>query len=388
MTDTEAPDQPSDLPLDDVQDVAPEVSMLRHVALSDLELEHKFWRNPRSHTGLDAAAIEELASSIKENTTSLVEGEGDDGQIYAGIRHPLEVLRILGTNDTVINLVIDGQRRFMAATMLEIPDILIPVIDLVQEPIEFTPAVAAKYLAQALDTVGTRAGLSSFELSESAERLRGSKNDATGKDYTLAEIAQSVHRSESWVSKMLKARGASTPALLHKWKTGQITDEQFKDLAQAKDPEHQKKEAERVAEARQSGNKAEARTLAKEQKEVAKASASPKASTPAAKASAKPTTSKPGAVGQQTSMPSTPPRKAPPTHVVTDLMALADRIPPTSDYVKGVMDGIRYATGAMDPEQFSKAWNTYMHHASVQNTKPDKPNKAKGKKSTKKKSGK
>ncbi len=338
----------------------------RWVPLGDLRLEYGCWRNPREFTGLSADDIDTLASSILARTTTTQD------TTYAGIKDPLEVVQV-AVNGDIINLVIDGQRRHKAATKAYRGDetVLIPVVDLEEEPIaKLTPELANKYLRTALEMVGTRAGLSSYELSESAMKLRGTKDESTGKEFTLATIATVVGRSESWVSKILKAREAAKPTLLNQWKKGEITDEQFKDLATVKTPAAQAKAAEAVVEARKSGDKAASRTIAKEQKEIVKAKATAKA----AKAKG------PVVQGEQTEIPMPPPRKAVPFAVIEDLLDQAKRNPPTHEYVKGIMDGVRYANGLVDPAKFSAPWHTYLDHVSGKSAALKKSGKKSGKK--------
>lgn len=388
VEDSNADDAPTSESDDAVATINDPPAPSRWVRLADLVLEYKHWKNPRSHTGLDAESLAELKNSIAENTSAPLGDEGSEAAPQAGIRTPLEVVMVQAGNGNVLTLVIDGQRRYYAAEQLGIPDLLVPVIDLESEPVELTPELAAKYLSMALDTVATRAPLSSFELAESAARLRDSRNEATGRDYTLAEISRIVHRSESWVSRFLKAMANATPVLLHKWRRGELTDEQFKDLATARDPEEQAAKATEVAEARKSGDRAEARTLAKEQSEGAKArskAAKPSATPTAIKGSAKtPASSK----GEQLEIPPTPPKKPPAHAIIEDILNLAIDNPPTHEYVKGIMDALRYARGHMDSAAFAKPWGTYLQHVQAMKGKTDatdasaksKPSKGTGKK--------
>lgn len=349
----------------------------RYVRLGDLVLEHRLWRNPRTLTGLDDASLAELAASVRAQTVMPMDQEDS---AYVGIRDPLTVVQV-SENGGMVNLVLDGQRRYMAACQVmgvlldsdkEVDlsgwDALVPVIDVSPEPVTLTPELANHYLMIALDTVGTRAGLSSYELSESAERLRESKNEATGKEFTLAEIAGAVHRSESWVSKILKARSTATPKLKAMWRRGEVTDEQFKELAAQKDPERQKETAAEVADARKQGDKATARTLAKEEREVARATEPAK---PSAKSNGVHAAPKKLAKGDQVEIPIPPTRKPPSFAVIEDILGMAAKHPPTADYVKGFMDGLRYDRGLMDSNNLAKPWQAYLQHATGQ--KPDKP---------------
>ncbi len=357
---------------------APEVQRaIRYAPLSELYLEYKFWANPRSQTGLDDADIKDLGASILASTTNT--GENDaTAKIFAGVRVPLEVVMIR-VNDGFINLVIDGQRRHLAVTAAGLPEeTLLPVFDLEPEPVVWTRELADFYLLRALETVGTRAGLSSFELSESAQRLRTSKDKETGKDFTLAKISRAIGRSESWVSKILSAREHASAKLLHSWRTGEITDEQFKDLAAVRDQGKQREEAAKVVEARQAGDKTGARTHAKEQKIEARAAEPPRPvkSPPAKSDRPAKAGATPKADGGSKTLPSAPAeraRKPPSFAVVEDFLSFATRKPPTHDYVKGLMDGARWVAGLMDAGAFGKPWLAYMRH--VLGTKP-KPSKA------------
>ena len=69
-------------------------------------------------------------------------------------------------------------------------------------------------------------------------------------------------------------------------------------------------------------------------------------------------------------MPIVPPRKPPPFAVVEDLVGTAEKRPPTHDYVKGIIDGARWATGLMDSALFSKAWHVYLGHVAGGGGKP------------------
>jgi len=349
---------------------------IRYVAFSTLLLETKWWANPRSQTGLDDASIEELTQSILSDTTSSEVEE--HVQTVAGVRVPLEVVQIF-INGAVVNLVIDGQRRYRAVEKADLPpDTLIPVFDLESEPVTWTRELADKYLLRALDAVGTRAGLSSFELSEAAQRLRGSRDPDTGKDFILAKIAQAIRRSESWVSKILAAREHASPKLLLSWKTGEITDEQFKDLAAERDPGKQRDAASRVVEARKEGDKTGARVHAKEQRIAAQAE--PKPAKPPKASATKAPSSKAKAPRAQAPLPLPPPPARPvqpvkpltkPSYaVVDDFLAMATKKPPTHDYVRGLMDGARWVVGLKDAATFAKPWQAYMRH--VQGIKPTK----------------
>lgn len=352
---------------------APEaVLATRWVPLDQLTVEYRHWVNPRRFTGLDDEAIGELASDISSKTRQVMTEESET--TFAGISEPLDVIQILepSSNARIVNLVIDGQRRERAARRAykDDPDVLIPVRDLEPAPVIWTAAFANRYLADSLRKVRLRAGLSAFELAKNAELLRDQIDPDTlsskPKAYTLGKIGSIIGRSESWVSKILTSLKRGTPKLIHAWETGVLTEEQFRDLAAAS-PASQSEGVKAVSEAQDPG---EGRAAAKEQKELARARRS-EASTKLDKVAKRPVVR-----GPQAELPPTPPRKPPPFAVVEDMLATARKHPPTSDYVKGMMDGVRWATGVIDAAELGKSWKSYMQHVSGDKPKPTKPAKA------------
>ena len=340
----------------------------RWARFGDLRLEHKYWTNPRSVTGLSDDELQDIAASIKAGTT-----QDESGKTYAGVRIPLEVVKIW-ENGSVVSLVIDGQRRIRAIELVNLDqdDTLVPVIDLEPEPVDFTAAMAAKYLPRALQTVAHRKGLSSYELTENALRLRDMKNPDTGKDYTLVEIGATIGRHVSWVSRMLAAHKAATPKLIHAWKMGEITDEMFKDTAIGGKGDEQGEVAERVIAASSSGNKSVARAIAKEsailrRQEQAPDRAPKPGPVPKPKADSKPQSKgKPEVEAKKPApaapAPAAPVRNPPKFAVFEDLFGSARRVPPTHDYVRGILDGAMWATGIKDPALFGKPWRQYLNH--------------------------
>lgn len=335
----------------------------RTVALKDLWLEAApHWTNPREFSGLDAGELREMGESIKTK----------------GIVDAVKVQKIL-VNGAVHDLVIDGQRRVMAGREVLPKGAPIPVVDLSEEPMELTPENCEKLLLLAFTTY-EREGLSSYEISGVAERL--AKRGKTGK-----LISAIVGKSESWISRMLKARSTATPQLLLKWRKGDVTDEQFKDLAAETDPEKQADKTKDVVEARKSGDKTEARTRAKEVAETAKAAKKPAKND-------KPTVP-PAVSGKQqdiftrTDAPDPKPTPAKDDKpkmrsraVLDDMLHMAEQKPPTSDIVKGIMMGVKYTCGIMEAHEFGKAWDEYVRRASgapkpAKKSKPTKPPKAK-----------
>ncbi len=316
----------------------------RMVRLSELQLEAPNWTNPRQFSGMKAADLTALGESIERD----------------GIKTPLRVQQVLAAEGEIILLVIDGQRRKLAADHIGLKGSTpIPVIDVSPDPIEMTEDEADRLLDDALTTLD-REGISSYELVDVAARLK-----ARGK--TLDYIAPRIRRSPSWVSKMLKAQGHASEVLLAKWKRGDVTDEQFKELAEVREPEAQRAAVEAVVEARKAGDKTEARVRSKETLATARASDDRKA--PACEpgtqqglrlVSPDPTTISGGSASADASTrdaPKPPPMRA--RAALEDVLALSAKRPPTDDYVKGILHGVEFALGKIDADGFSRAWGKY-----------------------------
>lgn len=359
--------------------------MTRTVSFGDIHLDHQHWRNPRRFTGLSDKELGELAADI-----DAVRKGSDDPKKTSGIIDPPKVVMVK-SNGSFINLAIDGQRRLLAAQLIPLPkNTPIEVVDLVDEPIDLTPEVADDLMLKAL-RMFNREPLSSWELAEVALSMRA-------RDRELKDIADAIHKSESWVSRMLKAMSTATPKLIHAWKKGEITDEAFKELAAQKDAERQEKDTEEVIEARKSGDKTEARTKAKEVAETVKQKkAREKAEREAAKAEAKAREKAEKAAkkgnGKKAAAPAdaapsvewTPPpekpakKSTPPKVVLEEIVSMAEKRPPTHDLVKGIVAGIAYATGNIDQDDFGKPWHAWVARVAGATAKKaeDKPKPSK-----------
>lgn len=371
--------------------VAPPTAIVatRFVPLRDLTLDHKNWVNPRLVTGLNDEAITELGNDIKAR----------------GIQIPLVVQKVIGKHGDYTNLVLEGQRRVLAALETLSKDAEIPVVDRTVEPIDLTPDAADALMLDMLAVATKREGLSSFELSEVASRLRD-------RGRTLVDIGKAIGRDESWVSKFLSARKTADPKLISRWRKGDITDEQFKDLASIKAPEKQAEALKETIKARESGDSTEARLRAKELAEQFKREEKGNGKLPATNgvnghhaAPAPAPTPVRAVTGDQEDLftsakkpdakadkPETPAVKivvkAP---LIEEMIAMADKRPPTADYVKGVMDCARLMVGEIEMSDFSKAWHVYVARMSGKTAKKAKVKpKAKARKPTppKKKVGK
>lgn len=323
----------------------------RTVAIGDLHLDHKFWSNPRSFTALDEDSLDEFGKGLK----------------IEGILVPLHVVRVkLKDGSDAINLVLEGQRRVRAGMRVFPKTHPVEVIDLEPEPIDLTPQKSAELLARVLH-IGHREGLSSYELSEAAERLRE-------QGLKLGEIGRAVNKSESWCSRMLDARKHATPKLMVSWKKGEITDEQFKDLAKEK-PQAQGSATDQVVAARVSGDKATARAITQEvgaankvdRRTAGQSKADIIARVNGVNGHAKGAPATKVVTGEQQDLfvkkePKKDPEgpRPPSRATMEDMLAVAKKKPPTHDYVKGIMSGIEFALGFTNPEKFGKPWVTYL----------------------------
>lgn len=395
--DNDSEDEPGASP-SELEEVVedPEVDnarVIRWVRLGDLVLDYEFWTNPRTFTGLDDISLRALAEDILAKSRSTEEA------VFAGIDDALKVVRIQD-GDRVHELVLDGQRRWKATSLAFAgkawEGTLVPVLDREPEPVEWSEALAQQYLKEVLTVVGLRAGLSSFELSESALRLHAAK-DPAGKPMTNVKIAGVVGRSESWVSKILTARKAAGSKLLDRWRLGEISEEQFRDLATSVvDKQEQEQAADDTAEERKRGNKAGARQSAKERREIslreararrdkekaereaakekAKADRAEAKATKAAKKQGKGKKAKgPVVKGPQSDLPLAPeaakpaapakPKALSPA-IIEDLIDSSKKRPPTHDLAKGIILGIQVGTGRLDFAELPKQWHRYIEHLS------------------------
>ena len=301
----------------------------RDVLVSSLRLEHGAWINPRKKTGLTDKDIEELAADLKER----------------GVQVPLIVQRVL-VNGEPVDVVLEGQRRVLAAKKAGLKTV--PVVDKNPDPIELSVKEADALLLDMLAVSEHREGLASPELVAVAKRLRDH-------DHTMLDIGRAIGKSETWVSKMLKALDKASPDLLLKWETGKITDEQFKDLAALK-PSDQGEGVKKALEAREAGDAAGARAAVKELKEKTTAKAAKKDAKKGA----------PVVRGPQEEMwkdkggDDKPKIVKPSPAVLDDIVSQAQKRPPTSDYVKGLVDMARYALGEMTADNFKKPWHAWL----------------------------
>jgi ParB-like chromosome segregation protein Spo0J len=321
---------------------------LREVLLSDLVLDlPPLWSNPRSFTGLNKQSIAELGDDIKSRER--------DGA--PGIQVPLKVQRVIVPDRAEpLELVLDGQRRYLGVKAAGYKDSTpIVVVDHMEDPLELNAKSSAMLLLDIMAAANYRESLSTYEQAMAAQRLRADHMDQ-------ADIARALRRSPSWVSRFLKALGQATPKLLEDWRSGKVTDEQFKDLADVK-TEEQGEALEQIKEIRAKGDKSSARAQVKEVSGKAKAA---KAASKASAKKAKPVTAKALAKLAKADKPTrgAAPIFAPTKAVLAQLVALADKKKPHHEYAKGVLDGVRYCLGELDESKLGKAWHDFAARAS------------------------
>lgn len=311
--------------------------MSRIVTLDNLVLEHPLWKNPRTITALGAKDIEELGEDL------LARGQKDT----------LLVQQIKNEDGSITELVLDGQRRVLAFRRAcknrkkGESTVEVKVDDYFATPIELTTESSDKMLLDVLAMGAHRAGISSFEQVEAARQIM-----TRHPEWNMKQVGEAIKRSETWVSRMVRARKLAEDDLVKAWSSGKLTDEQFKDLASlpraTAEGENKQKEALKEAldlRSRGAEGKAEARHKIKAaaDKEREKAKANKKPSKKAKKAKAKTN----GHNKRMITMP-------------TELTAMGRERPPTDPYVKGLMHGAGYALGEVKVDDFAPAFRTYV----------------------------
>ncbi len=315
-------------------------AIARLISISDLALEHPLWKNPRTLTGLGHKELIEFGEDIVER-----------GQIIPGL-----VQKVKADNEVgYINLVLDGQRRVLSVQQYckskkkSFKDVTLKFVDLYPEIIELTEESADRMLRDILAAAVKRAGLGSYEQVEAALQLQ-TRNESTNK-----QIGDAIGRSESWVSRMVRARRLASDKLVKAWANKKVTDEQFKELADINPHDKQNEALDELMGVREQGgreNKAAARNALKEK--AAKAKAEKKAAAPAKKSKK----SKKASTTKAEKSPADVLTKAKPG--IAEIVALREVKKPTDPYVKGLMDFALYSSGKISAEDFASPWRTYV----------------------------
>lgn len=310
--------------------------MSRIVRLSQLVLDHPLWHNARTVTGLSDQELDELGDDILDR------GQQID-LVVQSVYIPFEGDSADGQERQVVLLTLDGQRRVTAlrrrckARKKGQDTVQISVRDHVsEEPMELTPLLARRWTLDMVAAAVQRKGLSSYEQVEVAWGLRQSNPEDS-----LAEIAKAIGRSESWLSRMLRARGDALPSLLESWAKGKVTDEQFKDLSGA--GSKQEEVLDKVLDLKAKGDResaSEARNLAKEVLEQVKDEKRKDKEKPAPRASA------------PASRKETPP--------VKEIWSFGQQKRPKDAYVKGLMHGVGLGLGEVSQDDLGSPWRTYV----------------------------
>ncbi len=321
-----------------VEPIAPVGLLLPRSALL---LEHPLWKNPRTTTGLGDKELYEFGEDVYER-----------GQII-----PALVQRIADPDaeEGFVWLTLDGQRRclgldaYASKKKIARSKIMVKCVELYPHILELTSESADRMMLDVLAAAVKRAGISSFEEAEAAWLL-SQHNEMSQK-----QIGDAIGRSESWVSRMVRARTFASDKLISAWAGGKVTDEQYKDLAAIQGHDEQKEALSEVLEERSKGgreNKAEARNKLKEKASKAKAAkrAEKKPSKKAVKKAAKKAAATKSAKDVLSSN----------KPALGEIIALVETKKPSDPYVKGIMDGARLAKGEISIDDFAPAWRTYM----------------------------
>lgn len=301
--------------------------------------------NVRTVTGLDDASIDDLANQIAAAKR---------------IEVPLIVQRVEYAGK-VYDFLWDGQRRHLALEHLLAKkkidkDFLVPVIDRTPEPVDaedpgFVSEVITSQLRIALD----REGLSTYELCAAGAQLLAAKRKQ-------AEVAKTLGKSETWVSRMMAAWKTSTDDLKTALRENRITDEQFKDLATVKEPERQVEATKEFVELREKNDRTsrgEAAALSKVIAEQERAKAKP-AKAPAkatkAKKPAKESKAAPAAKAKE------PPTRHRPSHAEISSIAKlrTERSGAKHAYVRGIVDLAAVMTGEITMDELKGPWKAYV----------------------------
>lgn len=331
------------------------VTTTRITTLDRLALEYGLWKNPRTITGLDDKSLDELGDSLH-----------DRGQLHA-----LLVVKVWGDATTVVNdetgeviqqgerpvveLVLDGQRRYLAfmrgakSRKKGLSTVPVKVEDLYAEPIELTQEICDKLLMDMVDAAMKREGLSSFEQLEFAVHFREAEKK------TIEEVAQCIRRSSTWVSRMMRAWRLASPMLIKAFRDKKVTDEMFKDLAEINPHDKQEAALKDALDQRSEGGRDAKAAVRHTVKETAAKAKEERAKAKPAKAAKADKKAKPKKDANHA-----PARTKSDKPMVVELVDLRKILVPSDPYVKGLMHGAAYSLGKLDVEEFSPAWRTYM----------------------------
>ena len=260
--------------------------------LDQLRLEGGGFINPRRETGLDKAAIRELALDIKER----------------GLTDPLTVWAVT-ESDKPAYVIVDGQRRYLALQLLReegvrLPALLCTIREGTLLDIRFD--VLAKYLH--------RKEWSNYELAEEIVSVRKDEPAINGK-----EIAARLHISPALVSRVVQAYDHASDKLKEVWRKGQLPSDVVYDIARSVPIERQEDTIKSFAIEQREGSKNKRKLSAQLRKKVK-------------------------------SLKGENPR--PSRAEINVLLEILAEVPDDHDYLLGVRETLRYVLGDFwDPER-------------------------------------
>lgn len=191
--------------------------------------------NAREFQGLSDESIQELAESIAQY----------------GLKYPITVVKRQNGKIAIV----DGERRWRAIAWLVANGRWDPKKKIKVEFVEETDDLQIVGLIVNIQ----REGLSSYEIAAALTKIRVERN------WSQTDLAEKVHKSKAWVSRILTAFDAAVPVLKDAWKTGKIPKDTVYDLAKLPAAQ-QKSEVIKQINLRQQDNRAaqgEARKRAK-----------------------------------------------------------------------------------------------------------------------------
>jgi ParB/RepB/Spo0J family partition protein len=267
--------------------------------------------NPREK--FDVNRIKELAASIKE----------------VGLMYPLQVWQSEFEGEKV-NVVVDGERRRRAIGLL------IEAGDWPEGRIIDCRVIEAKNLRDAqyaaLEGNIQREELSSYEQAKAMAQLK-----VMGDSQKI--IANRLNKSETWVSRKLKAYESAAPALRKAWKQGVLPDDTVESLAQLHCDNFGKEDHEEDCEDCSDTQEAEV-VKQIELRDESKGSAGKKKAKRRAKKKANQAT-----------------RAG--TQELRGLLIIAEKAPKENRYVRGIYDALRFALGLIEEDKLHSEWKSF-----------------------------
>lgn len=267
------------------------------VTRDQLEVEGLGFNNPRSF--MDKSELRQLAENIRTK----------------GLLKNLLVWRHEDPERERL-IVVDGKRRLSAIDMLIEEGYEGDLINHI--PVAFFEGSLAEARIAALSATVQHSPLSAFdfakEMFELTENLGMSQKD----------LAKEINKSQAWVSRTLTAFKKASPELLKAWKSADLPLDTVMDIANL--PREAQADAikEQVSIRESGGRKAAGEARAKAKSDTG-----------------------------QTARPS--------SKAITQLLVLGENKPVESPYVKGMMDGLKFANGLIGLGEFEDDWTRFLN---------------------------